>query len=376
VEHWVSFVPYVMKTWPDLDPEWSAWLDDERFFTVNSEGQLVLWQVEGAKAIYELLLDRGSKPMLTHGRKHLVVPTSAGARFFDASSGDLVAEVGAGNYLHASLAFSPSGKQLAIVSKGFVDVLDITTGETTRSFPCEGASSGRAIAWIDEDYLFTADGLIINVPLRLTAWKYEISSRLVKSVAGTHWTLLENRTNKSQVLTPLEMPPPEAVAAVAQVDQDQLLVVQPGETIGLDMQISDSLIAEQVKLSLTEALVEAGMKVGDDSSLRLVARLKSGESQQVHYRSFHAFRDAGETINVTSRIYELELLLDDRVVWQRKSVQSAPRHLRLKEGETTRDAIARVMKPNAGSFRGRLPSYVLRPEYLEPLGKSKLSLGR
>jgi hypothetical protein len=375
VEHWISFVPYVMKTWPDLDPEWSAWLDDERFFTVNSEGQLILWQVEGGKAIYELLVDRGAKPILTHGRKHLVVPTNTGVRFFDAKSGELVAEVGSGNCLHASLAISPSGKQLAIVSGGFVDVLDVTTGETTRSFPCEGANSGRGIAWIDEDYLFTADGLIINVPLRLIAWKYEISSRLVKSVAGTHWALLENRSNNAQILTPLELPPAEAVAAVNQIDQRQLLVVQPGETIDLDVQISDGLLAEEVKRSLAEALAEAGMKVGDDSSLRLVARTKSGESQQVQYRPFGAFRGQGEVIDVTSRIYEMELLLDDRVVWQRKSVHSAPRHLRMREGETIRDAIARVMKPHAGSFRGRLPSYVVRPEYLEPLGKSKLSLG-
>ena len=95
----------------------------------------------------------------------------------------------------------------------------------------------------------------------------------------------------------------------------------------------------------------------------------------MNYRRFHSFRDKGETIEVTSRVYELELLLDGRVVWQRKSTHSSPMHLQLQEGESIRAAIARVMKPKAGNFRGRLPSYVVRPEYLEPLGNSKLSLG-
>ena len=375
VDHLVSFVPYVMNAWPDLDPEWSAWLDDERLFTVNNEGQLILWQVEGAKAVYELMIDRSSRPILTHGRKHLVVPTSTGVQFFDAKSGELEAVVGSGDCLRAALAFSPSGKQLAIVSSGFVDVLDVTTGETTRSFPCQGANSRDAIAWVDEDYLFTANGLIINVPLRLIAWKYEIRSSLVKSLAGTHWALLENRANKSQVLTPLELPPAEAVAAVDHLDKEQLLVVRPGDTIDIDVQISDGLLAEEVKRSLAEALVETGMKVGDDSGLRLVARTSTGETQKVHYRRFHVFRGEGETIDVTSRVYEIELLLDGAVVWERKSTHSAPRHLQLQEGETIRAAIARVMKPRAGYFRGRLPSYVVRPEYLEPLGSSKLSLG-
>ena len=376
VEHWISFAPYVMNTWPELDPRWTAWLDEERFFSVNQEGQLVLWQVKGGKAIYELLIDRGAQPILSHGRKYLVVPTNKGVQFFDAKSGELEAVVGSGNCLHGSLAFSPSGKQLVVVSGGFVDVWDVTTGESVRSFPCQEANSGAGVAWIDEDYLFTANGLVINVPLRLIAWKYEIHGGLVKSIAGTHWALLENRANESQVLTPLELPPAEVVDAVGQLDKNQMLVVRPGDTISVDVPISDSFLAKEVKRSLAEALVEAGMTVGDDSSLKLVARSTNGETQQVHYRKFHSLRDAGETINVTSRIYELELLLDGRVVWQRKSTHSAPMHLQLQEGESIRSAITRVMKPNAASFRGRLPSYVVRPEYLEPLGSSKLSLGR
>jgi hypothetical protein len=375
VSHWISFAPYVMNTWPDLDPEWCAWLDDKRLFTMNVEGQFILWQVEGAKAIYELQLDRGARPILSLGRKYLVVPTSMGVQFFDAESGELKAVVGSGDYRRSNLAFSPSGKQLAIASAGFIDVLDVTTGATTRSFPCEEATSRNDIAWIDEQFLFTANGLIIHVPLRLVVWKYEIDSLLVKSFAGSHWALLHDHMKNSRVLVPLQLPPPEAVAAMDEFDEENLLVVRPGDKISIDVQIhDDNILAEEVKRALTEALAEADMQVGDESSLTLVARMKTGKTEKIEYHNFGAFHQPGEVIEVTNRIYELELLLDGVPVWKRESTQSAPMHLHLEKGETTRAAIDRVMKPTGASFRGRLPSYVVRPEYREPLGSSKLSL--
>lgn len=370
-----AFAPYAMETWPDLDPEWFEWLDETRLFTVNREGQLILWDAENARAIYELTIDRGAKPILTHGRKDLVVPTSAGVQFFDAATGRLAAVIGAGDYRRGALALSPSGKQLAIASQEFIDVLDVTTGETTRSFPCEGVGGRSGVSWIDEDYLFVAEELIVHVPLRVIAWKYEIDQALVVPAWGTHWALLDDRHTKSQVLVPLELPPPEAMAAVDNLDEEELLAVRPGDPVGIDVEIADdNFLADDVQRALSAALAEAGMKVEDDSSLRLAARMKAGETQKINYHMFGSFGRQGEQIEVTTRVYELELLQDGVPVWRRESVQSAPLHLHLQSGETTRAAIDRVMKPTADRFRGRLPSYVVRPEYREPLGTSKLSL--
>jgi hypothetical protein len=375
ITHWITFAPYVMNSWPNLDPEWFDWLDDERLFTMNREGQLILWNVENAKAIYELEVDGGAKPILSHGRKYLVVPTSVGVQFFDAQNGDLLAVIGSGDYRQAKLVFSPSGKQLAIASSGFIDVLDVSTGECTRSFPCKAINAFLDVAWIDEDYLFSADGSIVNIPLRLVAWKYEMGTQLVKSFGGIHWALLENRMKGSQVLVPLDLPPAEVQDAVRDLKEEDLLVVRPGATIGIDVQIlDDPLLAQDVQKALEEALTNAGMKVGENESLKLVARTKHGETDQIQYRHFGDFHGEGETISVTRRIYELELLQDGVPVWKRESVQSAPMHLQMQKDESIADAIARVMKPSGASFRGRLPSYVVKPEYLEPLGTSKLSL--
>jgi hypothetical protein len=378
VEHVVGFAPYVMNAWPHVVPTWSTWLGEDRLFTINDEGQLILWQVNNASAIYELKVERRVNPIVSPGGKYLVVPTSAGIQFFDAASGEYLAIIGTSDFSRSVLAFSPSGKQLAIATPGFIDIIDVTTGETTRSFPYDEKTWVQELGWIDEDYLFTDRGLLINVPLRIMAWNFEIPGNVVvRPFGNTFWVLLENRVNNSQVLTPLDLPPQEAVDAAKDLKPEDLLAVTPGATIALDVQIpEDNFLAEDVKTALHAALEQAGMKVGDNTNLKLSARMKTGETQKVNYRDFHAgLRNTGQTLDVTSRVYELELQMDGTTIWRRNAVHSAPHFVQMQQGESIHDAIARMMKPTAANFSGRLPAYVVRPEYLEPLGNSRLTLG-
>lgn len=377
VAHLVGFSPYVMNAWPDGVPTWTTWLDDERLFTLNKEGQLILWEVDDATAIYELSVESSAQPILSPGRKYLVIPTSAGVQFFAADSGEYLATIGMNDYSNACLAFSPTGKQLAIATQGFIDIIDVTTGENTRAFPYDEKKWVRRLGWIDEDYLFTDQGLLIHVPLRIIAWNFEIGPNvLVRPFGNTFWLLFSSHAKRSQVLTPLELPPPEAVAAVKGLKPDELLAVSPGATISVDVQIPDeSFLADDVKVALQAGLEQAGMKVGDDTNLKLIARMSHGETKNANYRTFGArFRDPGEVISVTSRIYELELQMDGVPIWQRNAIQAAPHMVHMEKGESIQEAVARNMKPTAGNFSGRLPAYVLRPEYQEPLGQSRLSL--
>ena len=131
---------------------------------------------------------------------------------------------------------------------------------------------------------------------------------------------------------------------------------------------------QQLRILMRKDSWSSGLETQSASTYKL--RTKSGETNKVRYRRFGAFHnDPGETIDVTSRIYELELLLNGTIVWRRESVQSAPMHLQLKDGETIRAAVDRVLKPKGVNFKGRLPSYVVRPEHRKPLGTSRLSLG-
>lgn len=374
IDHWISFAPYRQYAWPDLDVKWLDWVDDEHVLTTNQEGKTILWNVESAKAIYELLTGRNSKPLLSHNKKQLIVPSNDGLQVFEAKTGKTLSQVGTGSFQYASLALSPEGTQIAAIQSNFIDVIDLSTGETVRSFPCEGAHQNADLWWIDQDHLFVNNKFIVNVSRRFVAWKYDIDSRHVKPALGTQWAFLENRGNGLRVLQPFELPPPEASSAVSQISEEELLAVTPGAAISVKVEISDALLRDDVEAALKESLVDAGMQVGEGGPLQLVARMENGENVTLNYRSFHALDRTNETVNVTTRVYKLELRKDGVPIWSRTSTQSPPHFLRLQEGETIRDGISRVMKPNGGSFRGRLPAYVVKPEYLEPQGTSKLSV--
>ena len=77
VEHIVGFAPYVMNAGSDAVPTWSTWLDEERLFTVNDEGQLILWRVKDATAIYELMVESRAKPMARRWGRTALPPAAA-----------------------------------------------------------------------------------------------------------------------------------------------------------------------------------------------------------------------------------------------------------------------------------------------------------
>jgi len=301
------------------------------------------------------------------------VPSVDGVKIFAARSGDQLATVGSGNMRNARLAFSSAGDQLAAVSSGFIDVIDVTTGLMTRSFPCTKTNGLFGVTWIGQDFLFVDNSLLIHVPLRIVAWEYKIASLSSASGAGTRWIVMSNGQRNSNVLTPLQLPPPGAVEAIEAMGKSDMLAVRPGEDVSVQVDINDGLLAKAVAEAIEEAVTEAGMTVSQEASLVLHATMKHGETEEINYRRFHDLLGKGETFEVTKRIYELQLRKKGVTLWKRESVQSPPHHLQMKKGETIRDAVARVMLPQAENFRGRLPAYIVRPEFQGPLGTSIIS---
>ena len=375
VKHVVGFSPYTGESWPNVDPEWIAWVDDEHLLTTNKQGQTYLWQVNEAKAIYEILVERQAKPALSPGRKHLAVPSVDGIDIFDSRTGKKMANVGSGNMREATLAYSPSGRQIAAVSGEFIDVMDVTTGELTRSFPCEEAHGNRGLSWADDDYLLIDNRSLVHVPLRIVAWKFEISRNNSTTAGGISWMAVNDRLRGSNTIVPMLLPPPGVADAVAKLNESEMLAVRPGAEVTVKAEIRDRSLALAVGKALEDAAREAGMQVTDNAALVLRATMKKGKPERITYRSFGDHFGKGETLSIAPQIYELQLLKDGAKIWQRESVQSSPMHLQLEKGENTRTAINRVMTPTAKNFRGRLPNYVVRPEFQGPLGTSKISGG-
>ncbi len=373
--HALGFVPYNMYSWPKLDPRWVAWVDDQRLFTSNSDGRLILWEVDQARAAYEIEIGSRARPILSHDGAKIFIPSESGVRVHDCQSGEQQANVGSADVRSAELALSPNGRLLAVASNGFLDITDLSTGETTRSFPCEGLGND-SIGWIDDTYVYSSGGLVLHVPLRLVAWEYDMQAAKVRQFGGRHWALLGNMVT-GYTVAPLELPPPEAAQAIAGLDPDEIAAVRPGDPISLEVRINQGgFLAKEVEQALREGLGDAGFEPRDGAPLKLVATMSNGGKEKITYRRFGAFRNEGQTIDVQKRAYKLELQLDGVPIWERKTVDGPPHFLQMEQGETIQTALARVLKPTAFKFRGRLPTHVVRPEFRGPLGTSTISAGR
>lgn len=375
VSHWISFQPYAPEGWPKRECEWIAWLDDEHFFTTNSDGRLFLWQVDGAKAVYELVVGRKKMPEVSPGREYFAVGTKQGIQFFQATTGDLLAEIGDQDWDRARLAFSPSGDRLAVASGGFLDILDLSTGKVSRSFPCEGANAWSDLTWIDSDYLLVANRDVVDVERRIPIWRIEVGNGKIASARGMFYVFIDNRLSE-QILSPLELPPPEAVQAAANLDEQQLLAVKPGAKVSLQMHVNRSgFLDNDAHSAVMQSLEATGFQVVEESPLVLHVTFTHGESEEISYELWGRGRHGEQSFQVTSNVYKLELKLNGQTIWERTSTQRAPAHVRLQRGETIRAAVDRLMKPDSRYFAARLPQYVVKPEYHEPRGTSR-SVGR
>ena len=210
----------------------------------------------------------------------------------------------------------------------------------------------------------------------MVAWEYQIESQQVKRFGNTQWVILEQPVKSLRTLTPFELPPPEAVAAIADIDQENMLALRPNDQISIDVQIpKDPILTRAVHEALSLGLTQAGMQVAENQPLQLVATLSHGKTEQVTYQSFDAINRERETVSVTDRVYKLEIQKNGVPIWDRTFTMSSPMHIRLQENESIREGVTRVMTPKKEYFQGRLPTYVVKPEHQKPLGKSKLSLG-
>ena len=194
------------------------------------------------------------------------------------------------------------------------------------------------------------------------------------------------------MLASAAVPHKEALAAVANLKADDLLVVRPGMEVALDVQISgDSEDVDAAKRALEERLTKNGMKVAPDSTFRLVATVRPGENRTVKYYPYHFPRlfnnesDAHEC-QVTTQVLSLSYQNNGETLWKYESSTSPPGVLHLKEGETTDQALQRCMRAQEDYFPKRcttiwIPAYVAhvpgvsdqpeKPKYPSPGGRQR-----
>jgi hypothetical protein len=374
-KHLISFEPYKGKERGDSDVEWAILIDDTHALICSGKGELVMWEISDTaiKGIWRLAGGVGHGAALSPSRKHVALMSASGLIIVDVATGSVLSQIVGGRTANG-LSWSPDGKIVAGMSSGVLTTWDVEKGTFGVEIGLPPGVSGSGVDCVNEGFVLLGDHYLLDLATKQVVWKYEGAGK-VTTHAGRAWATVTDA--QRVMLVPAELPTDAArkAAKANAANADANLLIKPGATVSLDIQLSGS--QEQIK-SATDAinaqLKQAGIKIADNQPVKVAARTEDGKTIERKWQVRNFGPGAGlpteETVSVTEKITRFYVESDGKVAWEVRSV-NAPSMVSRKEGQSVADAVAAANQYNLQFLQTvRLPQYVLKPR--EPLeyGKS------
>lgn len=151
--------------------KWTAWANDDQILTLNGDNSLVLWQVNGKKAIYKLD-GKGTfaTAALSPGGKYFAYANWSGIKVYRTADCEGVAHIGDSGHELGGIAFSSDGQKLAAspAKEGNSYVYSLANG--TESGAAYG--SGGRVTWLDDRFILVGTDLLAP-GIKRPIWRYE-----------------------------------------------------------------------------------------------------------------------------------------------------------------------------------------------------------
>ena len=353
----------------DKDVVWARFIGKDHLLTCGNS-RLVLWNVsDKVEPVYQVTVTGSAVPDLSADGKYLAVTTARGVAIVDAMAGETAGVLQAKD-ADGKVAFDREGKQIALVTWGRIRAWDLESRKMTRDFAYDG--SGDSVEWADRDHLLCGEYLV-DVPRRITVWKYTSLSPISSFAGGRLWYLAGSRGSHDDQLLASGNPVHDGVREVVQgINPESLLVIQPGMTVGLDVQMGPlSQNRDKVYQGLKSQLEASGLKVNDASELKLVATITPGESKTQQYRTFGGGFET-TSVQVTEYKTEIAFRKGSDTLWSRKGMIHPSFSIRSQEGESIAQAISRGAQEQAGYLGGNwIPGFVAKLPAGKEIGSSE-----
>lgn len=341
------------------------WLDDGRLLTYGGEETLIVWQIEGAKALYDFKVGNGAFAV-SPGGKYLACASASGIEVFTLDSGKHVAHFNAAAGARA-VSFSPAGTQLAVTGRKGIEIIDVTGRTPARQFALGNVGD---LQWLDENFLLAGYALVIDAAKMVVVWQYDGGNRgwLENGRLWYKWG-----SGVEETIVNVILPHEAAKNAAGLINVQDVFVLKPGMAISLNVDLGDAAENDKATAALTKSAADVGLSVAAGQPITLTIRTRSGEVEERHYRAFAGSTAPDETISLPSRYYDLDLQAGGESLWSGTNRQSLPMSMQVPKGESIQQAVAREMAVNARFVLTDLPRNLVKSEYRKPRGKSELS---
>ena len=345
-----------------FDPEFGAMLDKNRMLTFGR--RIILWDCETATDQYTLDIKTNTAPVFTHDGKQFACAVDDGIVFVEAASGKVLGMLSDKQMQADAMAISESGQFLvAGYSKTeLLVVWDLNSGQPIAEFvsPDRRVSS---LHWVGDRHLLVNDRHLMDMSLQTTVWEYKSNptGKVVQSNDGRFWFLT------SKKVTPISLMTPEIEEKTAAIDPDELLVLQPGDSVAVEIKLPFPRDETQrLRKNVAKQLEDKELIAKDGSPIRLVMSVERLKPEELEVSSLHDpfGRRGTETIKYTPCLAKAELMRGEEVLWSRSNRYGPGRGhiIHSQQGETTQQAAKRMCQPDVKFFQS-----VSVPQYLRQL---------
>jgi hypothetical protein len=361
--------------------KFGAIVSPEQVLTVSAAGRLVLWNVQGVKAVYEMTTQRDGFA-LSPSRTQFAFTNGAGVTLIDVASGKVLASLkGAGHsFFGGTLAFHSDGSKLALlVSQPYprLQAFDLASGKmlADAALPKEAGAGG--LWWTDESHVLVA-GLLFDVNLQSVIWKY-VQDPFAPRFLGSpdhRFAFVHGGFKQPSALLPVALPHAQAKQAAGQMKAEENVAVGPGTKVAIAVSVTgDAAFIKKVTEALTKHVQAAGWVVADNADVRLTATTTAKEARTMQYHVIGG-NPAMQTVTIPSYECKLEINQGGQSLWQASTMAGgfSPRFTNLKKGMTVQDLVNEINANPGGGFYDAVtfPATISRP--LDKIGVSKITL--
>lgn len=363
----------------------TAW-DLSSLGTAATSVPRAIWTHEGAGMFHTFALSgTGKYALLPAAGDSVVVETATGVTAL--VLGGVRTGGGAGM---GGAAFSPEGDRLADFSADRLRVWDLPAKKLVLDLYSPPASGGGgradAVPAFLPDGLLSVGNVLIDLKVGAPLWAYSDRPMLRAHLGRLYYLSIPapaaGRAAAAAAkprLRSLALPDPAALAArpkLAALSPDTLFALRPRSRVSLDVQTSnntDAKVAARLRQSL-EALGLTVAPAGENSPIRITARVSPGETKRIPYRSFgSSVREGPSEISFTERKWSLTIERDQQTLWQRSGTDAAPSFVSLQKDESIEAAIERQRTSAEGFFTDlALPAHIPAPAFRTGLGTTEL----
>lgn len=357
--------------------EFAKLLDAERAL-VQVNTSIYLWNLTTGELKFTIeRVAAGAKICISGGGMFLAIPGSRRCDIVDINSANWLGSITFPQTTAPQVAFSPSGKQLALTGSNQFMVWDVEKAEVIHQATI-AHNVGDLLGWVDDNYLLTSRAGVISPQLGYTLWVYDLPTR-GKAVAINGGALLVHtdfRTGASFTAIGVPHDSVKKVEEKLAAGEDEMLLLKPGSEVSLKIEAIEGVDKELMKSALQKAVEKAGWKVSDKSPIQLVANIGRGDERTLNFRKLGRGIRNTEEVKITPFTASLQVRSADKVLWERKSTNMVPSFLRLPQGTSLKDMVKSYEKADPSYFeRLQMPPRLLRPEFARNVGRSKLEDG-